>query len=341
MKILYLSVHSILEHDEIKLLTELGHEVFSPGGAYQNPHAPGDKKRPPIPDAPYFDHLCQVAIQCSKEHLHPELIEWADVIMVMHRDDWITNNWEQMKHKTVIWRTIGQSISGSEDVLKPYREQGLKVVRCSDRERFISSNIGADAFIYFYKDPEEFYGYEGTNKIVMTVAQGMPSDTRREHLNYHTFLEATRGFPTHLYGPDNEISGLGGGLVDYEHMKMALRMNRVYMYTGTQPASYTLGFIEAMMTGIPIVAIGEEHAQYIYHDKLYEIPYIIQNGVNGYFSDNIDKLREYIDLLLNDQKLAKQIGEAGRQTAISIFGKDIVKEQWKTFLNSLTNQQPQ
>ena len=31
MKILYLSCHSILEYDEVKLLTGMGHYVFSPG----------------------------------------------------------------------------------------------------------------------------------------------------------------------------------------------------------------------------------------------------------------------------------------------------------------------
>jgi hypothetical protein len=35
-----------------------------------------------------------------------------------------------------------------------------------------------------------------------------------------------------------------------------LRQASVYLYTGTVPASYTLGLIEALMVGVPIVSIG-------------------------------------------------------------------------------------
>jgi glycosyltransferase involved in cell wall biosynthesis len=41
-------------------------------------------------------------------------------------------------------------------------------------------------------------------------------------------------------------------------MRAYLRKIRAYVYTGTQPASYTLGLIEAMMTGVPVVSIGPE-----------------------------------------------------------------------------------
>ena len=48
-KILYLSCHEVLEYDEVSLLLELGHEVFSPG-AYVEPANPGGKTmRPSIP----------------------------------------------------------------------------------------------------------------------------------------------------------------------------------------------------------------------------------------------------------------------------------------------------
>jgi hypothetical protein len=42
-------------------------------------------------------------------------------------------------------------------------------------------------------------------------------------------------------------------------MRDYLRRIRAYLYTGTQPASYTLGLIEAMMTGVPVVSIGPDH----------------------------------------------------------------------------------
>jgi glycosyltransferase involved in cell wall biosynthesis len=56
-------------------------------------------------------------------------------------------------------------------------------------------------------------------------------------------------------GPGSEDIG-GPGALTYDEMRGWLRRARVYLYTGTQPASYTLGLIEAMMTGIPVVSIG-------------------------------------------------------------------------------------
>jgi len=55
MNILYVSCHSILEHDEIKLFSELGADVFS-HGAYRNPQQVDDPKRPVL-DIPYHTTL--------------------------------------------------------------------------------------------------------------------------------------------------------------------------------------------------------------------------------------------------------------------------------------------
>ena len=116
MRILYLSCHEILESDEVSLLLELGHDVFSPG-AYVNPQNRGNEcMRPDIPGLQYdpetvtmFHALGQPG-QDNKERLTKEFVDRFDVVIVMHLPQWITMNWEAMKHKTVVWRTIGQSL---------------------------------------------------------------------------------------------------------------------------------------------------------------------------------------------------------------------------------------
>jgi len=59
MKILYLSCHSVLEFDEVKLFHELGHEVFSPG-SYVEPLNPGDPMRPGIPGLIYDPEIVEM-----------------------------------------------------------------------------------------------------------------------------------------------------------------------------------------------------------------------------------------------------------------------------------------
>lgn len=329
MNILYLSCHAILEYDELKLFEELGLHYFSLG-SYVFPYNPADPIRPPLkfhPDEKYYAH------PLPQQHaLTAEFVAPFDVIIVMHVPEWITQNWEIIKHKRVIWRSIGQSTPGVEAKLTPYRAQGLEVVRYSPREVLIEGNIGADALIRFYKDEREFYGWSGGGNEVVTFAQNMMH--RGEHLNVTAYRQIVQGFNAHVYGPKNEEMGeLNGGLLTYEQMKQKMRDCRVFVYTGTQPASYTLSFIEAMMTGCPMVCLGATHANSLkIAGDVYEIPDIIQNEFNGFISDDVNKLREYVDMLTHDVKLARRISTAGRQTAINLFGRDFIKEQWRKYL---------
>lgn len=328
MKILYLSCHSILEYDELKIFEELGIKYFSLG-SYLDPRNPVDNIRPALNQQVLQEYYDQAP---DRDNIPKEFFDAFDVIIIMHIPEWIENNWEKMKGKRVIWRTIGQSTTSVEQRLFPYRMQGLEVVRYSPREQSIPENIGADALIRFYKDENEFFGYNGLKKQVVTLAQNMKH--RGEYCNYDVFLKLIEGFPAKLYGTNNELSGeLNGGVLTYDGMRQMMRDNAVYIYTGTQPACYTLNFIEALMTGIPLVAIGSKYANSLnIAGDSYEIPDIIENGVHGFVSDDIDVLRTYITKLLENPALAKKIGQNGRARAIELFGKQKVKEQWKNYL---------
>lgn len=328
MKLLYLSCHSILEYDELRLFEELDIDYFSLG-SYLDPTNPVDPIRPALTHTvdPWL-----IGHAPDRNALTKEFLEYFDTIVVMHVPEWITNNWELIKNKRVIWRTIGQSTPAVEKKLLAYRNLGLNVVRYSPTEQQIEGNIGMDAMIRFYKDPNEFKGYLGSGNEVITFAQNMKH--RAEFCNYETWEKIAEGFNARVYGPNNENSGeRNGGFLTYEEMRQKYRDARVYIYTGTQPASYTLNFIEALMTGIPVVAIGPTYANSLnIAGNTYEIPQIINNGVNGFWSDNVDELRKYIQALLNDIKLARRIGEMGRYTAIQLFGKEVIKSYWKKFL---------
>lgn len=328
MKLLYISCHSILAYDETKLFYDMGIDVFSLG-SYIDPQNPHDPKRPKIDGLTTNpDRLNQ---EWNRDRLTKEQIAEFDAIMIMHMPQWIMNNIDAFTDKPIIWRTIGQSQAFVEKMLEPYRDR-IKIVRYSPMEQNLPCYIGQDALIRFYKDEHEFSDWNGHLNSVLTVAQNMKQ--RNASCNFDVYNESTKPFERRLYGPNNEPSRIPGGLLSYDELKQAYRDHRCYFYTGTKPASYTLNFMEAWMTGIPIVAIGDEYGN---HSDLitYEIPFLIQNGKNGFISNNPKELELYCQNLLNDKNLATKISKAGRESAIKLFGKQTIMKQWKAFFKEL------
>lgn len=332
MKILYLSCHEILEYDELKLFTELGHECYSLG-AYTIPGGQEGRKRPAL-DLPYNPEFVNLALQYDKFHLHPEQLEGIDVIIVMHEPGVLTKNWPLFKEfirsgGRVIWRSIGQSVNGIESQLIPLKAEGLELVRYSPKESLIPGFAGEDAMIRFYKDPEEFKDWNGGTKQVINFTQSLKK--RDDWCGYEVIIQATEGFPRKIYGPGNEDLGeISGGLLSYEDQKKALRDNRVYFYHGTWPAPYTLSFIEAMMTGIPIVAVGPKLGN---SEKVFPgYPFYEVDDFLGYSEDEIDDFKTLIGSLMNDDAFSEKVSYFQRRKAIKLFGKSEIKHQWHEFL---------
>ena len=133
MNLLLLLAHDIAEYDDLRMFAKLGYDVFSIGG-YSNPMEPASNIRPPAPEVPYhpeLEALCHaqrvkhegdpmtvdvgrerglLVVDWAKADLHPDLIDWADVIICHHYlEPWILSQWPKLRHKRVIWRTCGQS----------------------------------------------------------------------------------------------------------------------------------------------------------------------------------------------------------------------------------------
>ena len=338
MKILYIGVHEILERDELSLLTEMGHDVFSYQGAYMHPDGNPLLKRPGIPGMKYHPELAEEAIKYAKTKIPTEFFDKFDAVIVMHDPNIIVENWDRMRHKKVIWRSIGQSTPHVENMIRRMRYDGMKIIRMSTVEERILGYIGADAIIPFYKDKHEWLNWNGNTKRVINFTQSLLG--RRQFCHYDSIMQIILGFPALIYGSGNtDLGGYDGGELPYDLMKGTLRDNRVFVYGGTWPSPYTLALQEAMMTGIPIVAIGSKLANSVVPDAdridYYEVSNIIENGVNGFCSDNIDELRAGITLLMSDDEAAKRVSAQGRETAIRLWDKEPNKQKWDSFLKNI------
>lgn len=339
MKLLYLSCHEVLEFDEISLFHELGIEVFAVRTelASMLPRLRPSLPRPAASadDAAAFQALAQPGrpiLDC----LTREFVDRFDAVLVMHMPEKIIANWEAMRNTTVIWRTIGQSVPTHELTMQSYRSDGLRIVRYSPAERRLPGYAGEDAIIRFYKDASEWGGWTGERPVVVCFSQFMPH--RAIHCNYDTLLRVTRGLPCVLYGPDNEGAGaLWCGCLSYEELRGVLRTSRACFHTGTFPASYTLGFIEAWMAGIPVVSVGQRLFGRAGPSLagLYEVPDLIEHEVNGFVSDEHDELQSCLRCLLAHWDYAREVSEAGRASALAHFDKELIREQWRQFFATL------
>ena len=353
MNILLLASHSVAEYDDIRMFTDLGYEVFCPGG-YQDPRNPGESLRPALPDAPYHPDLieaCEVQrrelgdpgpnIDWAKARLHDDLIDWADVIICHHFPErWIGGQWDRIRSKDVIWRTCGQSDPRLEEAMRPYAQQGMAIVRYSPAERrsfeLVGAFAGQDALIRFGKYPDDYGPWVGDYVAVGNITQHMQQ--RGDACGYPFWAAATEGLPIGPAGPGSEVLPRGLGALDYRAMLEYLRRIRAYLYTGTRPASYTLGLIEAMMSGVPTVSMGQEAWSDGWGGP--GGPYLFEAG--SFLADSIvarynvfnipSEATRRLRTLLEDDLEAEAASKSTRERAIELFDVAKIGQQWVDFL---------
>lgn len=334
MKIHYISDHSILEWDEAQMFADLGHDIFC-NGAYMDPAGHFSLPRPGLKNVNYYPEYAEIASNSARTNLPKELIDPFDVIIVMHGPNVIYENWDRIKHKPVVWRTIGQSVPAVEIQLRRMRDEGLKIVRYSPKERNILEYLGEDAMIRFYKNEEEFPEWIGDTQNVISFAQSLKG--RRQFCHYDEIYPVVGKYNGLIYGPGNDDLGyINGGCVTYEKQIELMQHARAFIYGGTWPASYTLSFMEAMMAGVPIVAISKKlaHLSSFEHIEFYEVDEILAQ-IGGLVCDNIDEMYQKTQMVLDDYDLAKDISNKQRKLAVSMFGKQVIYKQWEEFLNGI------
>lgn len=335
MNILLLLAHSIAEYDDMRMLADLGYNVFSIG-AYTDPRNPTDDKRPALMSPARFPDLISLVEgdqMKHKEHLPDGLIDWADVIIAHHYvDTWLLGQWPRIRHKRVVWRTCGQSDFRLEDEMKMARRDGLEIVRYSPAERRFFEPAGhwagQDALIRFGKYIDDYKRWDGSQIAVGNVTQNMLG--RGEWCGLGFWKESTRGLPVAPAGPGSEEMG-GKGTLSYPALLDYLRSIRVYLYTGTMPASYTLGLIEAVLTGTPVVSIGPR--AWMGPDALFEA----HKFAHAWFDDPAEArtdLERWIRM--GDEQLDYSLTQSdflrGQRTEASHFDVRYAGHLWREFL---------
>lgn len=333
MRLLYLGCHESLEYDDVKLFMELGCEVFTTGDFLNGSNVyRGEIKNLNINDDLKNEWL---SLKEKSEDNRREIkmsssfLDNFDVIFVIHSLDWITLNKDVLDGRNVVLRTIGQNLPYHEQLIKKHRNK-FKIVRYSCAERRLPSYAGEDDLIRFYKDENEFKDWNGQSSDIINFTRHLNS--RMDFCHGRILVKLAKEIGLKIYGDNNEIiESLNRGRLDYESLKLQMRNGRGYFYAGTKPASYTLNFMEAFMTGMPIVSIGSKLGQFMGLDLL-EVSDIIKHGDSGFISNDYEEIKKYCIQLIEDKQMAEEISKNARTSAVEIFGKQKIKTKWKNFL---------
>lgn len=170
-------------------------------------------------------------------------------------------------------------------------------------------------------DINQYGGHTGDLKAILRVGNMLME--RDLMLGFKEQVELCSGLPTTLLG-DNPRLEESRVSQSWEDLKNHYRKCRVYLNTTKEPYEdgYNLSLLEAMATGMPVVSLTSPTSP-------------VTDGKEGFVGDDLVKLRKSLELLLNDQLLAKTMGEQARKTVAEKFPMDKFISRWNSVINNV------
>lgn len=146
--------------------------------------------------------------------------------------------------------------------------------------------------------------YDGGLARGVVVVNNMRRRGRR--LGLDVFESARRGVPLDLVGMDARSLG---GIGEIGNLELARFISRYrFFFNPIRYTSLGLSVIEAMMVGLPVVALATT-----------ELATVIRDGENGFAHTDPMRLVDDMRRLVDDPDLAREVGAAGRALARERF----------------------
>lgn len=155
--------------------------------------------------------------------------------------------------------------------------------------------------------------YRGDLERGITVVNGMQK--RPRIAGFDIFLAVREHVPLDTVGMQTEAFG-GLGDIPYRDLHRRVADYR-FLFSPMRYTSLPLAVIEAMTIGMPVVALATT-----------ELPTVIENGVTGYVTCDVDELIERSRVLLADPAEARRLGANARAVARERFGLDRFIRDW-------------
>lgn len=156
--------------------------------------------------------------------------------------------------------------------------------------------------------------YVGSRPEGIFVVNEMQRRGRMAGLDLYQSLRSD-GLPLTTVGMGSDAVG-GIGEIHYTRLHRTVAEYR-FLYSLMRYSSLPLAVIEALTLGMPVVALATT-----------EVPTVLQNGVHGFISNNLDELKAGMHLLLDNPAEARRMGNNARQLAQERFSIERFVADW-------------
>lgn len=155
--------------------------------------------------------------------------------------------------------------------------------------------------------------YTGQHEKGIVLVNGMQH--RPRIAGFDLFCEAREQVPLDIAGMETEEFG-GLGDIPYRDLHRRVGQYR-FLFSPIRYTSLPLAVIEGLTIGMPVVALATT-----------ELPTVIENGVHGYLSCDLDELVGHMQRLLADPDEAQRLGTNARRLAQERFGIPRFAHDW-------------
>jgi len=200
-------------------------------------------------------------------------------------------------------------------------DAGVLLVHCTAFNRLMwnSGQVPTRVIDHGVIEPKARYTGELARGLV--VVNNIAKRGRR--LGHDVYREAKRELPLDLVGMGAEEAGGIGEVLHAELPAFAARYR--FLFNPIRYTSMGLAVIEAMMVGLPVVALATT-----------EMVTVIRDGANGFIDTSPERLIERMRALLVDRELAAALGAEARRTARERFNIGRFVADWNAAFAEVT-----
>ena len=199
-------------------------------------------------------------------------------------------------------------------------DPAMHLVHVTHFNRLMWDNGETPASVIEHGVPEATVDYGGELPRGLVVVNDLPRRGRR--VGADLIERIRRVIPLDVIGMNSEAAG---GLGEISHEALPRFMSRYrFFFHPVRYTSFGLAVCEAMMIGLPIVAL-----------PVTEMPAVLADGASGYLDGNPDRLMQRMAALLADPDEARRIGANGRTIAQQRFSLQRFTADWNRTLSEV------